>query len=534
MYFPVPRTLGYSHGLILYAPFYLLARVFFDPLPAYNVTVFLVMETGALCLYLICRKFAKLGFIESLLLSAFFFSSGNLINGDTGVWTQRASVFLIPPILLTALVSARMPKSRYRAGLAWLSGLLLGLLFTQDFYTAAFAVLIAGLLLPGLYLLARRPAERRDSGQEPRRPSPWWLAIACVSLVAAIAVHVHPIARSTVGPLTFSATDPIRPLLIALLTGGWFAWRRWDVPGRLTNSWNRDPYTVAFTLGGLAGCVVFFWIYSAAYREHPAFPEEQLTGALEAIDLSRAEWRSLAAYESLRTFKLVLVVVILAWVPWFRIEKAHRLYCLWFLFVTLIVLMIPLRFDEVSLWKTLLAPLPGFSAIRDPKRIIEVYELAVVLLAVLFLMQLPRTSRFRVFVSAVVFLLLWTEWNRNVLHFARPTSVYRRWVQAPIDVDASCQSFFIKGASDAYMSRSFHKWGLYAMDSMFISLDRSIPTLNGYSAWWPDRWGLADPHEPGYSEAVGQWIARHQLRDVCELDIEARTMKPYVPAAAVR
>ncbi len=382
--------------------------------------------------------------------------------------------------------------------------------------------------------LARRPVERRDSGQGPRRPSPWWPAIACVSLAAAIAVHVHPIARTTIGPLTVSATDPIRPLLIALLTGGWFVWRRWDVPGRITNSWNRDPYTVAFTLGGLAGCVVFFWIYSAAYREHPAFPEEQLIGALKAIDLSRADWRSLAAYESLRTFKLVLVVVILAWVPWFQIEKAHRLYCLWFLFVTFIVLMIPLRFDEVSLWRTLLAPLPGFSAIRDPKRIIEVYELAVVLLAVLFLMQLPRTSRFRVFVSAVAFLLLWTEWNRNVLDFARPTSVYRRWVQAPIDVDASCKSFFIRGASDAYMSRSFHKWGLYAMDAMFISLDRSIPTLNGYSAWTPDQWGLADPHEPGYSEAVGRWIARHQLRDVCELDIEARTMKPYVPAAAAR
>lgn len=34
MYFPVRGTLGYSHGLILYAPFYLIARVFFDPLQA--------------------------------------------------------------------------------------------------------------------------------------------------------------------------------------------------------------------------------------------------------------------------------------------------------------------------------------------------------------------------------------------------------------------------------------------------------------------------------------------------------------------
>jgi hypothetical protein len=75
-------------------------------------------------------------------------------------------------------------------------------------------------------------------------------------------------------------------------------------------------------------------------------------------------------------------------------------------------------------------------------------------------------------------------------------------------------------------------WSLYAIDAMFISLNHSIPTLNGYSAWWPDQWALANPQEPGYSGVVEQWIARHHLRDVCELDIEARTMRPFVPAPA--
>ena len=130
----------------------------------------------------------------------------------------------------------------------------------------------------------------------------------------------------------------------------------------------------------------------------------------------------------------------------------------------------------------------------------------------------------------LVFLLIVTEWNRNVLDFARPISVYARWVEAPIDIDSSCKSFFIKGASAAYMSRSSNKWSLYAVDSMFISLNVSIPTLNGYSAWWPDRWNLANPQEPGYSEAVARWIELHHLRDVCELDIEARTMRAYVVA----
>ena len=34
MYFPVGKTLGYSHGLILYAPFYGIGRLFLHPFQA--------------------------------------------------------------------------------------------------------------------------------------------------------------------------------------------------------------------------------------------------------------------------------------------------------------------------------------------------------------------------------------------------------------------------------------------------------------------------------------------------------------------
>ena len=77
------------------------------------------------------------------------------------------------------------------------------------------------------------------------------------------------------------------------------------------------------------------------------------------------------------------------------------------------------------------------------------------------------------------------------------------------------------------MSRSGHMWTLYAMDSTFIALKYSIPTLNGYSAWTPTGWHLANPQESDYMPAVNEWIARHNLRDVCQLDIDARTMTPY-------
>jgi hypothetical protein len=65
MYFPVQKTLGYSHGLILYAPFYIFVRLFFHPFQAYSLSLFIAIETGIVCLYLLFRRFLKLSFLES-------------------------------------------------------------------------------------------------------------------------------------------------------------------------------------------------------------------------------------------------------------------------------------------------------------------------------------------------------------------------------------------------------------------------------------------------------------------------------------
>lgn len=467
MYYPARGTLGYSHGLVLYAPFYLLLRLFLDVFQSYTLTLFLVLEVGAVCLYLVLRKCLGLRFVESVLLTAFFVTSPNVTNGGTGVWSQTASVFLIPPILLVGFVSARMTTGRSRLVLAALAGLLTTLLFSQDFYTAQFALLSAALLLP-----------------------------------------------------------------VALLVGGERPHRE-----RLTNLWRGNrPWIFAFALGGFIGGLAFLWIYLRAYLEHPVFPDDQLMNSLTARDPS--SWRSaldvmrsLAAYESLRPFKLVAVAALLTWLPGLGVDRTTRLYGLWFVFIAVIVLLVPIRFNELSIWKMLFGWLPGFSVIRDPKRIIYVYELAVALAIGVLLARLPAKSLRRITLAPLLFLLIVTDWNRQVFDYLRPIAAYDRTVKGPIDIDASCQSFFIKGASAEYMSRSNHMWTLYGVDSMFIALNHSIPTLNGYSAWSPEGWELANPQEPTYPGRVAKWIERHSLRDVCELDIEARTMKLHTPTA---
>jgi hypothetical protein len=231
----------------------------------------------------------------------------------------------------------------------------------------------------------------------------------------------------------------------------------------------------------------------------------------------------------LRSFELVGLASVLLWLPWFHVPRAIRFSALWVLLASVGAQLIPASINGWSIWMMTFAHLPGLAAIRDPSRIGPLYDLGAVLVTGSLLSRLPRASGLRIGVVGVALLLLATDWNRTVFSYGRPISVFREWVEAPIAIDPSCRSFFVEGASDRYMSRSGHMWTLYGVDAMFISLNHSIPTLNGYSAWNPADWHLANPQEPEYADDVRRWIAAHDLKDTCALDIEARTMGPYRP-----
>jgi hypothetical protein len=295
---------------------------------------------------------------------------------------------------------------------------------------------------------------------------------------------------------------------------------------------NHRRYVLALAAGVVGGVSIFLFIHFDAYMAHPRFPEDQLLDQIVVVDSSK--WRSTADvvsnllhYASVRTFEFAVLVVGLAWVPWFNVPREDRKYGLWFLMVSLVVLAIPLRWHNFSFWRAFFEPLPGLGAIRDPKRIVYLYELGAVFAAALFVMRLAKTSPLRVIVPLLVLLFLAADWNRERFDFYRPREPFERWVAAPIAADPSCRSFFIKGASADYMSRSFHMWALYNIDAAFIALERRIPTLNGYSAWAPEGWSLFNPQEADYQQRVDRWIDRHQLSGVCALDIDARTMRPY-------
>ena len=76
------------------------------------------------------------------------------------------------------------------------------------------------------------------------------------------------------------------------------------------------------------------------------------------------------------------------------------------------------------------------------------YELAAVLLLALVVARVPAWSIFRVLAGVLLCFLPVTERNPERFDFLRPIDTFTRWVEAPIDVDQSCRSFFIKPASE--------------------------------------------------------------------------------------
>jgi len=65
---------------------------------------------------------------------------------------------------------------------------------------------------------------------------------------------------------------------------------------------------------------------------------------------------------------------------------------------------------------------------------------------------------------------------------------------------------------------------------MLLAEMRGIPTVNGYSSWFPDGWELVDPAGPGYAAAVRAWAARHGIgHDLCGLEPRAGRWSRGVP-----
>jgi hypothetical protein len=65
---------------------------------------------------------------------------------------------------------------------------------------------------------------------------------------------------------------------------------------------------------------------------------------------------------------------------------------------------------------------------------------------------------------------------------------------------------------------------------MLLAEIRGIPTVNGYSSWFPDGWALEDPASPDYAAAVRGWADRNGIAEgLCGLEPRAGRWTPGLP-----
>jgi hypothetical protein len=519
MFFPARNGLGYSCTLILYAPFYLLVRPFVNPFQAYGLTLLLLVETGTVCLYLLLQKCLRLPVVTALLLTAFFVTSANIVNGLMFAWSQRASVFLIPPIVLMVVTSRGMQPGAARTALALASGCLSTLLLTNDFPSAYLAVFVGALAFAPLIATGAGPHVLRAARRLPASHAARLLLLLSVAAAAwSVATLITGGFTTQLFGIRISSRNWVRPAVVTAVAVAAFLYRDRSTVARTafvhTRAWG-----LPFAIGLMSGTAAFLWMHLPAYRNHPTFPEQQLLDALLPAN-------QLFAGGTARPFILVVGLAALAWLPASHMSGRARCATLWFAGASLVVLLVPVRFGDVSLWTTLAQNVPGAAAVRDAKRVMDSFELAVVLGAGLLLAQAAPGRVMQWCAAALLAILLIAGWRAPALDFRRPYQTFARWVEAPIAIDPSCRSFFVAPASRDYTTRPDSVWSLYDLDAMFIALQHRIPTLNGYSAWGPEGWTLANPDAPGYLDVVSRWISDHALTGVCALDIERRTMRP--------
>ena len=176
-----------------------------------------------------------------------------------------------------------------------------------------------------------------------------------------------------------------------------------------------------------------------------------------------------------------------------------------------ILWLLQMDYFGVRPWRIVWAAIPGAKAIRYTYRSQLVVNLPAVLVVAHILANMA-IGRFWSFIlcAAVIVGQINPVW---------PPIMSRRavlaWIEAVPPPPASCHIFFVApNAGPADRSGPQHQ-----DDAMLFAELRGIPTVNGYSSWFPDGWALDEPASPGYGAAVRQWAQRNGIAaSLCGLE----------------
>jgi hypothetical protein len=188
----------------------------------------------------------------------------------------------------------------------------------------------------------------------------------------------------------------------------------------------------------------------------------------------------------------------------------------------IIVWLLQMDYFGVRPWHAIWAAVPGAQAIRYTFRSQLVANLFV---ALVIARVLAAIARARVSTGLMCAVLIVEQIN-----LAWPAVMSRRvalgWIDAVPPPPEGCRIFYVAPqAAPEGRTATQHQ-----DDAMLLAEIRGIPTINGYSSWFPSGWALDDPASPDYAGAVRSWADRVGIAEgLCGLEPRAGAWTSGLP-----
>ncbi len=490
-FYPEKGVLGYSDALVgLGVPYAGFRALGADRYLALEFVMMLVMLVGLFGMYQLL--FEVLQFRRSIaLFGAFLFTISNMYYIDL-VHVHLNFVVVAPWLLVFTARFWRTRISRPVTARLWLCAfsLLLALFFYTTYYDAWFLVLCgaSGIIFYFAFKYFAGGKQSVSGTLIELRAQIWSLLLGvCVFLLAMVpflALYLPSLHRT--GHRTLGETLYFMPAPLGLFDVGrdnW-VWGRMSAriqdfisPGGIPEHSTGWPLlTVIVFISASIYCGISLW---RSRRDNNGIPRWILC-AVSAIAL----------------------VCLTLWTAGMRVGQ------------------------HAPVWALLWRFVPGAAAIRVPQRINLVLNIGVVIVCMFGLEMLRKRLSSRGALAYLVPALLAGGLVVEQINFM-PTHLISRQAEAQEFSRISpppkeCTEFYVSNWSD-------HPLGMLARqtDAMMVADEYSIPTLNGYSSWFPQGWGLFGASEGHVGEEAVGWAKRHGLTaGLCALDVNWGTWTP--------
>lgn len=475
-WYPVPNTLGYQDGYLVNGVFYAGFRAFgVDPFLASEIVNMTLRALGFFGAYLALRRVFGVEFLWAILGSILFTLSSSSFNHTGHVQLLTISFAPYMTVLLHGAFGALL-SGRRRALLIWGMGAasLYALWLMSGYYMAwYFLYFMAAMLIIAPLLMDR---EDRSALMLAMRRQAFPLVGLVVLFVALnlpfLNLYLSKIAES--GEQKYQLALSMSPSLL-------------DIPN-------------VSSVNLLYGRIVVA-LHDLVAPSLPLFGERTTGVSVILLFLfgcaAASLWRCRERTGTALLSKAVAAAVLLTWITVVHV-------------------------GNFSLWYMIYHLVPGAKAMRATGRYQIFLAAPIIALAIRYLSW--NAQRIAVPVLLLVCVLLVVE----QLGDSSPVQLDRRVELARLTSvpppPPACKVFFASAARPAVVQNKFIE-DVYShnVDAMLVAEYLHLPTINGMGAILPPGWALFAPEDPSYLRAVALYVAAHQVKNLCALDL--RTMR---------